>query len=302
MSAAATQISAKRSGSSITIGDVARVIVICLFIIFFAVPLIWLLLAPTKTHDQLQSLPPMAFGTFSHIPFVWQRLSTFNNTEILVWLRNSAVYSISGDLLALVTAIPAGYVMATANFPGRKLLLNLTLISMIVPGAALVLPLFLEFHDLHLLNTVWAVILPFGLHPFGAFLAYIYYSTSLDKAIMDAARVDGCGETRMFWNIALPLSGNIIGLVAFFNFVGNWNNYFLPFVVLTNDQQYPLTVGLEDLLSSSAAINPGSQSNFLPIYAPEVLLAGIVTVIPIMIVLLASQRLFARGILAGAVK
>lgn len=291
-----------RQSRSITLGSIVRVIVICFFIVFFAIPLIWLLLAPTKTHDQLQTLPPMTFGTLGHIIYAWQHLATFNNTEILVWLRNSAVYSISGDLLALATALPAGYVMATALFPGRKLLLNLTLISMIVPGAALVLPLFLEFHDLHLLNTVWAIILPFGLYPFGTFLAYIYYSTSLEKAILDAARVDGCGEIRMFWNIGLPLSRNIIGLVAFFNFVGNWNNYFLPYVVLTNDKQYPLTVGLEDLLSSSAAINPGAQSNFLPIYAPEVLLAGIVTVIPIMIVLLLSQRLFARGILAGAVK
>lgn len=293
--------SAQRQGA-VSLGNIVRLLVIVFFVVFFAVPLIWLLLAPTKTHDQLQTLPPLSFGTLAHVITAWQHLTTFNNAEILVWLRNSVVYSVVGDFLALATGLPAGYVMATTAFPGRKLLLNLTLVAMIVPGAALVLPLFLEFHDLHLLNTVWAVILPFGFYPFGTFLAYIYYSTSLEKGILDAARVDGCGEVRLFWDIGLPLSRNIIGLVAFFSFVGNWNNYFLPFVVLTNDQRYPLTVGLEDLLSNSAAINPGAQSNFLPIYAPEVLLAGIVTIIPIMIVLLLSQRLFARGILAGAIK
>ena len=103
---------------------------------------------------------------------------------------------------------------------------------MIMPAAALVLPIFLELNALHLIGNVLSVILPFSFFPFGVYLAYIYYSTAIPRDLLDAARIDGCGEWLVFRRVALPLAKPVVALVVFFSFVADWNNFFLPFVVL----------------------------------------------------------------------
>ena len=108
------------------------------------------------------------------------------------------------------------------------------------------------------------MILPFSFFPFGVYLAYIYYATALPPGLLDAARVDGAGELQTFLRVALPLAKPIVALVFFFSFVADWNNFFLPYVVLADSNQYPITVGLSDLLSSTPSFNPavggGGQS------------------------------------------
>ena len=119
---------------------------------------------------------------------------------------------------------------------------------MLMPATALVLPIFLELNALHLLGSVLAVILPFAFFPFGVYLAYLYYATTLPAGLLDAARVDGCGEWQAFVRVALPLAKPVVALVFFFSFVADWNNFFLPYVVLPDSAQYPVEVGLNDLL------------------------------------------------------
>ena len=111
-------------------------------------------------------------------------------------------------------------------------MLTLTLIVMIMPAAALVLPIFLELDALHLIGSMLSVILPFAFFPFGVYLAYIYYSTAIPPDLLDAARIDGCGEWATFRRIALPLAKPVVALVFFFSFVADWNNFFLPYAVL----------------------------------------------------------------------
>ena len=159
----------------------------------------------------------------------------------------------------LVTAIPAGYGLALGNFPGRRLVLTLTLVVMIMPAAALVLPIFLELNALHLIGSVLSVILPFSFFPFGVYLAYIYYATAIPRDLLDAARVDGCGEWATFRRVALPLAKPVVALVFFFSFVADWNNFFLPYAVLADSSQYPIQVGLSDLLSSTPSFNPAQS-------------------------------------------
>jgi multiple sugar transport system permease protein len=279
----------------------ARIVILLLFAFFFGVPLLWLLLAPSKTNNELFSLPPLAFGSFENVAIAWNHLLQFNNNEVLLWLGNSLLYSGGALFLTILVTIPAGYALATMKFRGRYLLLMITLIVMILPTAATVLPLFLEVNAVHLINTAYAVILPSAFFPFGVYLTYIYFSTSLPVDLLDMGRVDGCSELMLFTQIALPLATPIVSLVAFFSFTANWNNYFLPYVMLSDDSKYNLPVGLYALIAGSPGVHPSIGSE-LPIFGPEEALAGILVVLPILIIFLFSQRYVVAGIFGGSLK
>ena len=220
---------------------------------------------------------------------------------VLTWLKNSAIYSVGSLVITLCASIPAGYGLALTQFRGRKLLLSITLLVMIMPSAALVLPTFLELNLFGLIGTIWSIILPFSFFPFGVYLVYIYFSTSLPRDMLAAARIDGCSEWQIFARIALPLAKPVVALVAFFSFVGNWNNFFLPYLVLPSSDQFPIQVGLNQLLSSTPSFNPVVGAG-LDITSPELALAIIIAIIPILIVFLFSQRALVSGMLAGSTK
>ena len=276
-------------------------IIMLAFTAFFVVPVIWVLIAPTKTDHQLVYWSPLSFGSFHTFLKTWDRIYSFQGHELLTWLGNSALYSIGGLSLALGSAVPAGYGLALTQFIGRRVLLGITLVVMIMPATALVLPLFLEMNLFHLLGSAWSVVLPFGFYPFGVYLAYIFFSSTIPKELLAAARVDGAGEWDVFLRIALPLARPIVALVGFFAFVANWTNFFLPYVMFYSDRQYPLPVGLEYLVSSTSAFNPtaGAAS---PVLRPELAMATLVAIAPVFIVFLFAQRALATGMLAGATK
>ncbi|MDQ1749899.1 MAG: multiple sugar transport system permease protein [Pseudonocardiales bacterium] len=276
-------------------------LLMALFALFFVLPVIWLLLAPSKTADQVVHDWPLSFGSFSQIGHAWSHLISFQNHALLTWMRNSAIYSGGSLVLTLATSVPAGYALALTRFRGRTTLLVVTLISMIMPSATLVLPIFLEMNQFHLIGTIWSVILPFSFYPFGVYLVYIYFATSLPREIIAAARIDGCSEWQVFTRIALPLARPVVGLVAFFSFVGNWNNFFLPYLVLPNSDQFPVQVGLNQLLSSTPSFNPVAGAG-LNITIPELALAIIVAILPVLVLFLFSQRSLVSGMLAGATK
>ncbi len=277
-------------------------VVVAALVIFFVIPIVWLLLAPTKTDSQLVNGAPLSFGSFGELRVAWDHVTGFQHGIIFTWLRNSAVYSVLALAITLVTAVPAGYALALTRFVGRRVILSLTLISMLVPTAALVLPLFLEMNAVHQVGSIWSVILPFSLFPFGVYLVYIYFSSSIPKDLLAAARLDGCDETRVFWHVALPLARPVVALVAFFSFVGNWNNFFLPLVMLPTDQTAPIQVGLNNLLASTPAFNPVAGGADLNFDRPELALTTLLAIAPILVVFLFSQRALVSGMLAGATK
>ncbi|MEJ6708516.1 MAG: carbohydrate ABC transporter permease, partial [Amylibacter sp.] len=188
-----------------------------------------------------------------------------------------------------------------SEFPGRRLILIATLIAMITPSTALVLPIFLELNQLGLTNTYSGMVLASGFFPFGVYLTYIFFSSSLPKGVLDSAVIDGCSRIQVFTHIALPLAKPIISLVAFFSFLAIWANYFLAFVLLTDPNLYNLPVGLTDLVSSSGALS-NLAGNDIPIRKPEVLLAALLIILPVLIVFLVAQRFVKSGMLAGAEK
>jgi multiple sugar transport system permease protein len=277
------------------------IVLLAALLVFFVLPAIWLLLAPTKTEYQLGHSFPLSFGSFSQLGRAWQHLTSFQGGAIWGWLKNSAVYSAGALVLTLVTSVPAGYALALTKFRGRKLLLTVTLVVMIMPNAALVLPIFLELNLFHLIGTAWSIILPFSFYPFGVYLVYIYFATSMPGDILSAARIDGASEWRVFSRVALPLARPVIGLVAFFSFVGNWNNFFLPYLVLPSSNQFPIQVGLNQLLSSTPSFNPVAGGG-LDITSPELALAIIIAILPVLVLFLFSQRALVSGMLAGSAK
>jgi multiple sugar transport system permease protein len=283
------------------LGRSARVLVLSLIALAFAVPLIWLLLAPTKTERELTSRSPLAFGSFENVATAWSNLMSFNHGEILLWLENSIGYSVAGVLIAVIASIPAGYALAMHSFRGRQFVLILTLIGMILPTAATVIPIYRELSVIGLTNTIWAVILPSGFFPFGVYLTYLHFQTALPRELVEAAKMDGASNIRIFISLGIPLARPAAALVTFFAFVATWNNYFLPYVMLVNEKLYPLQVGISTLLNSAPVINSSNQSN-LPIHKPEAALAALVAIVPIAIFFLAFQRVIGRGMLAGAVK
>jgi multiple sugar transport system permease protein len=281
-----------------------RLAILATFAAFFAAPLLWLILAPTKTDKDLVSRGPFTFGSFHNVALAWSHLDAFSDHIYRAWIGNSLVYASSATVIVLVTAIPAGYGLALGSFPGRRLELTLTLVVMIMPAAALVLPIFLELNALHLIGNVLSVVLPFSFFPFGVYLAYIYYSTSVPRELLDAARLDGCGEWATFRHIALPLARPVVALVLFFSFVSDWNNFFLPYAVLADSSQYPIQVGLSTLLSSTPSFNPavGGGGQQVAIFRPELALATLLAVVPVAIVFMLSQRALVRGLVGGGVK
>ncbi|MGI5240206.1 carbohydrate ABC transporter permease [Dactylosporangium sp. CA-139066] len=271
------------------------------FVLFFAIPIVWLLLATTKSAHGLIVDNPFRPGSLGDLAANWRQLFGFQDGAVTSWLANSALYAVGALVVTLLVSIPAGYAMAMTQFRFRRTLLVLTLVVMLIPNTALVLPIFLELNLVGLIGSPLSVILPMSFFPFGVYLAYIYFSTSLPRDLLAAARIDGCTELEVFTRVALPLATPIVALVGFFSFVQSWNNFFLPFVMLPSSDGYPVQVGLTSLLASTPAFNPssaGTQSVQLPTLA----LATVVSVLPVLIVFVFAQRFLVAGMTAGGTK
>jgi multiple sugar transport system permease protein len=262
-------------------------LVLLAFAVFFVTPLVWLVLAATKTDDELITRNPLAVGSFHNLWNAFQGLNGYSNHIYWRWMENSLLYSLGATAIALVTVIPAGYGLAIGRFRGRKLILTLTLLAIVMPAAALALPIFLELNALGLIGSVFSIILPFAFFPFGVYLAYIYYATVLPPELLDAAWIDGCGEWATFRHVGIPLAMPIVALVVFFSFVANWNNFFLPYVLLADQNQFPIQVGLSDIFRGSR---------------PTVALATLIAAVPVMLVFIGTQRMLVRGLVGGATK
>ncbi|TDC46517.1 carbohydrate ABC transporter permease [Jiangella ureilytica] len=289
-------------GAGRVAGGSLRVGFLMVCAVFFGLPVVWLILAATKTQASIFSDHPLSMGSLGNIAQGWSNLLTFNDGELVGWIWNSLYYAGSSVVIATVLSVPAGYALAKYDFAGRKALLVLTLIGMIIPTAALVLPLYLQMNALGLLGTPASVILPLAFYPFAVYLCYVYCTTSLPDSLLEAARVDGASEAALFFRIVLPLSKPIIGMIFFFSFVHAWTSFFLPFVMLSDDRTFNLQVGLMMLLQSTDAINAEGGFAALPIHQPEAALAALVAVAPVLVAFLFAQRYLTASDVSGAEK
>ncbi len=282
-------------------GTAGRNVLLVAVVLFFGLPMLWLLLAPSKSAPELTADGPLSFGSTTGYVEASRHLLDYSNGILGRWFVNSAVYSLGSVVLGLATAVPAGYALATFRFPGRSVLLFLTLVLMIVPPAALILPLYLEMSALQLTNTPWSVILPLSFYPFGVYIVFLFTASTMPESIIEAARLDGCGEWGIFGRIFLPLARPAVVMVAFFAFVASWNAFFLPYIMLSSQELATMQTGLQLLVANTGAVT-GINFTGLPIKAPEVALAAIVSVLPILLIFAFAQRHLVAGQTAAAEK
>jgi multiple sugar transport system permease protein len=282
-------------------GRIVTALVLGLFVLFFLVPVVWLFLAATKDARGLVHDGPFSPGSLSALRANWHALMTFQDGAIKTWMTNSVLYAGMALVLTLLVSVPAGYALAKMRFRGRRVLLIATLVVMLMPSTSLVLPIFLEVNLAGLVNTPLSVVLPYSFFPFGVYLTYIYFSTAMPSELLEAAKIDGCGELRTFVSVVLPLSTPVVALVGFFSFVQNWNNFFLPYVMLPGSDAYPMQVGLTQMLASTPNFNPVVGAN-AAVSPPELVLATLVSIAPVLLVFLVAQRFLVTGLTAGATK
>jgi multiple sugar transport system permease protein len=277
--------------------SVALNVLMTIMLVYTLLPLFWLVVSSTKNQQGLFTTFGLWFGgkfaLFSNI----HQVLTYDNGVFVRWFENTLLYVVAGAGGATVLATLAGYGLAKYAFPGRRAVFVVILGAVAIPGTALAVPLFLLFSDLHLTNTPWSIILPSLVSPFGLFLMWIYARDAVPDELIDAARIDGAGEWRTFGQISLRLLAPGIVTVLLFSMVATWNNYFLPLIMLSQPQWYPLTVGLTNLNAQAAG-----TSSISGVAYNLVLTGSLLTVIPIMIIFLILQRYWRSGLAAGSVK
>jgi multiple sugar transport system permease protein len=271
-------------------------VVMWLCVLYFIVPLIWLFMSSTKDNSDLFTTFGLWFGEdfnlFQNIVDVF----TYQDGIYLRWSLNTIMYAGVSAIGATVLATMAGYAFAKYRFPGDKLLFSITLGAIMIPLTALAIPTYLLFSSIGITNTPWAVILPSLVSPFSVFLMRVYAADAVPDSLIEAARVDGAGEYRIFWQVAIRLLGPGIGTVLLFTFVATWNNYFLPLIMLNSGDLLPLTVGLAQQQATSAA-GGGAQALF-----STVITGAFVSIIPLVIAFLYLQRYWQTGLATGGVK
>jgi multiple sugar transport system permease protein len=269
------------------------------FAILFVFPLLIFVLTTMRSHSQLAT-EPIGFGSIGNIATDWTIVTAYGDGVFLVWLRNSIIVSLGGTILAVFVGLPAGFALACLRFRLRRPLLLITLVLMVMPNTVLVVPLFLEVNVVHMTDSLLAVLMIFGFYPFGVFLSYIFYTESLPRELLDASRLDGCSEVGVFGRIALPIARPAIALIVFFSMVSHWNNFFLSYVMLSSTEKLTLPVGLAQLITASPVFTPGVEVGLkLPLYMPQLAFAGLVTMVPMLLLFLYAQRYLSKGVAMG---
>ncbi|WP_213816864.1 carbohydrate ABC transporter permease [Glaciihabitans sp. dw_435] len=268
-------------------------------VVYFLIPMWWLLVASTKDVGGLfnGSSGALWFDKVFALGPNLVTLFTYNDGIYLRWMGNSLFYALTGGIGATVLSVLAGYGFAKFRFAGRRVSFAILLGSVMVPLTALVIPTFILLSGLGLTDTVWAVILPSLLNPFGVYLMQVYAADAVPDELLDAARVDGAGEIRTFFQVAFPLLRPAFITVLLLSIVGTWNNYFLPLAMLSNTQLFPITVGIGLWQGQASANNSGGESLW-----GLIIVGSLVSVIPLVIAFLSLQKYWQGGLSIGSLK
>lgn len=270
-------------------------ILMTVMLLYAVLPLFWLVVNSSKSQAALFSTFGLWFGGKFALWSNIHQVFTYDNGIFVRWFANTVLYVVAGAGGATLLATLAGYGLAKYDFPGKRAVFAIVLGAVAVPGTALAVPTFLLFSKLHLTNTPWAVILPSLVSPLGLYLIWVYAAEAVPTEILEAARIDGAGEFRTFLVISSRLLGPGMVTVALFTVVATWNNYFLPLIMLSQPNWYPLTVGLNEWNSQASTIGGEAVYNL-------VITGSLLTVIPIMAAFLYLQRYWRSGLAAGSVK
>lgn len=257
--------------------------------VYFLVPIVWLLIAATKNNADLASTFGFWFANWN-LDTNYRSLMSWTQNQFWRWVLNSVGYSLAAATLGCLISVMAGYSLVKFRYPGRRFILGLISSGLLIPGAILTIPMFMVFHKLGLADTIWAIILPCAVLPFGVFLGMVYSEAAVPNELIEAARIDGLSEFRIFFSIVVRLLAPAMVTIFLFIFVNTWNNFMLPLMMISNQDLKPVTLGLYGMMSY---------------FAPDkgaVMLGALLGVLPLIVLFLSLQRYWQAGLAAGAVK
>lgn len=249
-------------------------------------PFWWMVMASFMPAGEASTFPPRFWPSSwspEHYLRLWERL------QIGRYFLNSLVLAGGVTLVSLLVNSLAGYAFAKYAFKGKNAIFGLLLSSLVIPGQVTMLPVFLLLKHMGLLNSYLGIIIPGAASIFGIFLIRQYLQ-GVPDSLIEAARIDGAGDLRIYWTIILPLAKPILVTLALFTFMGTWNDFLWPLIVLNRQEMYTLPVAIANLMGEHAP-------------DPELMMAGaVVTILPILVLFLALQKYYIQGILMGGLK
>jgi multiple sugar transport system permease protein len=266
------------------------------FLVYFLLPLFWLAIAATKSNSGLFDSFGLWFADDFNLLANIGDVFSYGGGEYARWLANTAVYALVSAGGAALLAATAGYGFAKFEFPGKRLLFGIVLASIMVPTTALAIPTYLLLSEVGIVDTPLAIIIPSLVSPFGIYLMRIYAADAVDDSLIEAARIDGASELRIFWKVAFRLLAPGFVTVLLFTLVATWNNYFLPLVMLNDPAYFPVTVGLAQW-NAAATGGGGSQALF-----SLVVTGSLLSIVPLIAAFLMLQRYWQTGLGTGGVK
>jgi multiple sugar transport system permease protein len=250
------------------------------------IPMLWMISASLMPAGQASTYPPRLFPkevTLEHYVALFTRLNLGRS------LLNSAIIAFSVTTISIVINSMAGYAFAKLRFRGRDGLFRVLAAGLVVPVQVSMLPLFLLMKQLGLINTYWGVIVPGMASIFGIFLIR-QYAQSIPDDLLDAARIDGAGELRIYTSIVLPTIVPILATLGIWTFLSTWNDFMWPLIVLSDEARWTLPVALANLSGEH-------------VQDTELMMAGsVLTILPVMLVFLFLQRYYIQGVMVGSVK
>ncbi|MFE9115028.1 carbohydrate ABC transporter permease [Streptomyces collinus] len=259
--------------------------------LYCLLPVAWVVIAATKSGREL-------FSTFTFLPGTGfagniRDLNAYRDGVYWQWMANSALYAGLGALLSTCVSAISGYALAVYRFRGRETLFNLLLAGVLMPPVILAVPQYLLLAKADLTDSYLSVLLPQILFPYGVYLARIYAAAAVPADVIEAGRTDGASEWRIFTRIALPMMVPGMVTVFLFQFVAIWNNFLLPYIMLSDDEKFPITLGLFTLLEQGANT---------PALYTLVITGALLAVLPLVALFLVIQRFWSLDLLSGAVK
>ena len=261
--------------------------------LYCILPALWILVAATKSNAQLFSTAPYAPSLPGAFISNMSGILTYNHEIFLRWWLNSVIYAVGGGVLSTAIAGAAGYALAKYTFTGSRVTFRIIVAAVLLPQVLLAVPQYLLLAKFGLTNSYESVLLPQLVSPFAIYLCKIYAEAAVPDELMEAVRIDGGSEFRIFWSVGSRLMLPVLVTVLLLQFIAVWNNFLLPFVMLNNNALYPLTLGLYGMLMPT-----GGQPNQYSLVIGGVFL----TIVPLAILFLSLQRFWRIDLISGGVK
>lgn len=279
------------AGRGVTGGGIGSTALVLLGAAYCVVPLLWVAVASTKNPAQLFSTPTLlpSSGLLDNL----RDLAAFHDGIFFRWAANSALYSLVGGVLVTLISAAAGYALAKYDFLGRTALTRALVGGVLLPQIVLAIPLYLLWSQVGLTNSYASVLIPLLISPYSIFLCMVYASGSVPGELIEAARIDGAGELRIFWSVGLRIMLPALVTVFLLQFIGIWNNYILPTIMLSDEALFPVTRGLTTMLAT--------PTQTAPLYSITIL-GSLLSVLPVIVLFLALQRFWRVDLVSGGLK